>query len=88
MKYISTTAGFTKRVPSVHALLMNTIYLSHSKQVAKGTVFKGLWSGGKNRDERAKKIRLGTIFISFSWSVIVYSGIVIAIAFIYVIAVS
>ena len=32
------TAGFMKPVPSLNTLLMNTIYLSHSKQVAEGTV--------------------------------------------------
>ena len=32
------TADFTKTVPSVHTLLMNTIYLYHITQVAKRSV--------------------------------------------------
>ena len=34
------TTGFMKAVPSVYTLLMNTIYPSHSTQVAEGTVFR------------------------------------------------
>ena len=34
------TFGVIKTVPSVYTLLMDTIYLSHSTQVAEGTVFR------------------------------------------------
>ena len=35
------TADFTKTVPSVHTLLMNTIYLYHITQVAKRSFYHG-----------------------------------------------
>ena len=38
--FMFVTAGFIKKVPSVYTLLMNTIYQSHSTQVAEGTVFR------------------------------------------------
>ena len=34
------TALFIKTVPSMHTLLMDTIYISLSTQVAEGTVFR------------------------------------------------
>ena len=34
------TAGFTNTVPSVYTLIINTLYLSHSTQVAEETVFR------------------------------------------------
>ena len=35
---ICNTAGFTKTVPSVYTLLMNTIYLYNNTNEAEGTV--------------------------------------------------
>ena len=38
--WILNTTGVMKTVPSVYTLLVNTIYLCHSRQVTEGTFFR------------------------------------------------